>query len=138
LSSVGTADGGSGRLLAQHWTAEHSELLEEVNRLQGGVQHIKDIVTRQQSLSGISGMLEEVHLPRLIDEALAIYADALRKSRVDVRRDFEKMPPAICDRAKLTQTLVNLIANAEESLAQAAATERHLTLHTKTNGEGQC
>jgi len=49
---------------------------------------------------------------------------------------FEKMPLAMCDRAKLTQILVNLIANAEESLAQTAATERHLTLHTKTNGNG--
>jgi C4-dicarboxylate-specific signal transduction histidine kinase len=123
-------------MLAQHWIAEHSELVDEVKRLQGSVQHIKDIVTRQQSLSGISGLLEEVHLPRLIDDALAIHDDALRKSRVDVRREFEKMPLAICDRAKLMQILVNLIANAEESLAHNAATERHLTLHTKTNGNG--
>jgi amino acid transporter/signal transduction histidine kinase len=123
-------------MLAQHWTTEHSELVDEVKRLQGSVQHIKDIVTRQQSLSGISGVLEEVHLPRLIDDALAIHDDALRKSRVDVRREFEKMPFAMCYRAKLTQILVNLIANAEESLAQSAATERHLTLHTKANGNG--
>ena len=123
-------------MLAQHWTVEHSELVDEVKRLQGSVQHIKDIVTRQQSLSGISGVLEEVHLPRLIDDALAIHDDALRKSRVDVRREYEKTPLAMCDRAKLTQILVNLIANAEESLAQTAATERHLTLHTKTNENG--
>ena len=122
-------------MLARHWTAEHSELVDEVERLQGNVQHIKDIVTRQQSLSGISGVLEEVYLPSLIDDALAMHDNALRKSRVAVRREFDKMPLAICDRAKLTQILVNLIANAEESLAQTAATERHLTLHTKTNGK---
>jgi C4-dicarboxylate-specific signal transduction histidine kinase len=121
-------------MLAQHWTTEHSELVAEVARLQGSVQHIKDIVTRQQSLSGVSGVLEEVHLPTLIDDALAIHDDALKKSRVAVHREFEKMPLAICDRLKLTQILVNLIANAEESLAQTLATERHLTLRTKTNG----
>ena len=123
-------------MLAQHWTVEHSELVDEVKRLQGSVQHIKDIVTRQQSLSGISGVLEKVHLPRLIDDALAIHDDALKKSRVDVRREYEKTPLAMCDRAKLTQILVNLIANAEESLAQTAATDRHLTLHTKSNENG--
>jgi amino acid transporter/signal transduction histidine kinase len=122
-------------MLAQHWTAEHSELVNEIKRLQSSVQHIKDIVTRQQSLSGISGVLEEVHLPRLIDDALAIHDDALKKSRIAVRREFKSLPLAICDRAKLMQILVNLIANAEESLA-LSATERHLTLQTKTNEEG--
>ena len=123
-------------MLAEHWTTEHNELVDEVKRLQGSVQHIKDIVTRQQSLSGISGVLEEVYLPKLINHALAIHEDALRRSRVTVRCEFEKMQPALCDRAKLTQILVNLIANAEESLAQTEATERHLILHTKTNGNG--
>ena len=122
-------------MLAQHWKAEHGELVNEVNRLQGSVQHIKEIVTRQQSLSGVSGVLEEVHLPGLIEDALAIHADALGRSRVEVRREFEEMPRVSCDRAKLTQILLNLIANAEESLAETAATGRQLTLRTLTNRE---
>jgi amino acid transporter/signal transduction histidine kinase len=123
-------------MLAQHWTAEHSELVNEVKDLQASVQHIKDIIARQQSLSGVSGVLEEVHLPGLVDEALAIHDDALRKSRVVLRREFEKIAPVVCDRVKLTQILVNLIANAQESLAQIETRERRLTLRTRTNANG--
>jgi C4-dicarboxylate-specific signal transduction histidine kinase len=43
------------------------------------------------------------------------------------------MAPVVCDRVKLTQILVNLIANAEESLAQVETMERHLTLRTTIN-----
>jgi C4-dicarboxylate-specific signal transduction histidine kinase len=111
-------------------------LVSEVDRLQGSVQHIKDIVTRQQSLSGVSGVLEEVPLPKVIDDALAINADALQKSGVIVYREFDGVPWATCDRVKLTQILVNLIANAEESLAEIVGTDRRLTLRTQTNADG--
>jgi amino acid transporter/nitrogen-specific signal transduction histidine kinase len=123
-------------MLAEHWAAEHIELVDEVKRLQVSIQHIKDIVSRQQSLSGVSGLLEEVHLPKLIDEALAIRDDALQKSKVVVHREFEQMPFAMCDRVKLAQILVNLIANAEESLAQITDSERRLTLRTQINRAG--
>jgi amino acid transporter/signal transduction histidine kinase len=133
---VGQQVPGFLEMLAQHWTAEHSELVSEVDRLQGNVQHIKDIVTRQQSLSGVSGVLEEVPLPKVIDDALAINADALQKSGVIVSREFDGVAWATCDRVKLTQILVNLIANAEESLAEMAGTERRLALRTQANADG--
>ncbi|MBV8901486.1 MAG: HAMP domain-containing histidine kinase, partial [Verrucomicrobia bacterium] len=133
---VGQQVPGFLEMLAQHWVAEHGELVSEVDRLQGSVQHIKDIVTRQQSLSGVSGVLEEVTLPKVIDDALAINADALQKSGVITCREFDGVARATCDRVKLTQILVNLIANAEESLAEMAGTERRLTLRTQGNAEG--
>ena len=133
---VGQQVPGFLEMLAQHWTAEHSNLVGEVDRLQGSIQHIKDIVTRQQSLSGVSGVLEEVNLPKVIDDALAINADALQKSGVAVHREFDSVPWVTCDRVKLTQILVNLIANAEESLAEMPATGRQLTLRAQANADG--
>jgi signal transduction histidine kinase len=123
-------------MLAQHWAAEHRDLVGEVDLLQNSIQHIKEIVTRQQSLSGVSGVLEEVHLPKLIEDALAINADALQRSGVAVYREFENVPWVTCDRVKLTQILVNLIANAEESLAEVPGTERRITLRTQANADG--
>ncbi len=122
-------------MLAQHWIAEHESMVTEVSRLQGSVQHIKEIVSRQQSLSGVSGVLEEVHLPALIEDALAIHADALGKSKIIVDREFHELPEVVCDRVKLTQILVNLIANAEESLAETDDVERRLTLRALPDGE---
>ena len=123
-------------MLGQHWTAEHNALVGEVSRLHGSVQHIKEIVSRQQSLSGVSGVLEEAHLPGLIEDALAIHADALGRSAVAVRREFGHLPHVTCDRGKLTQILVNLIANAEESLTETAGAEREITLRTQPGADG--
>ncbi|MBV9997986.1 MAG: amino acid permease [Verrucomicrobia bacterium] len=133
---VGRQVPGFLEMLAQYWTTEHNELVGEVDRLQGSVQHIKDIITRQQALSGVSGVLEEVPLPKVINDALAINADALQKSGITVHREFDSVPWATCDRVKLTQILVNLIANAEESLAEMPGTDRRLTLRTQTNADG--
>ena len=123
-------------MLAQHWSAEHGAMAGEMTRLQGSIQHIKEIVRRQQSLSGVSGMLEEALLPNLVEEALAIHADALEKSRVHVCRDFAGSPLIQCDRVKLSQILINLVANAEESLAESAAEARMLTVHTLRRADG--
>ena len=123
-------------MLAQHWATEHRELVGEIRRLQGSVQHIKEIVGRQQSLSRITGVIEEVHLPRLIEDALAIGGDALDKSRVAVRREFAATARVMCDRVKLTQILVNLFSNAGESLAATEAADRHITVRTVAHEDG--
>ncbi|MBV9492252.1 MAG: amino acid permease [Verrucomicrobia bacterium] len=133
---IGKQVPGFLEMLAQHWTTEHRGLVAEVERLKNNIQHIKDIVTRQQSLSGVSDVMEEVHLPKLIEDALTIQNDALERSEVTVCREFESAPWGTCDRVKLTQILVNLIANAEEALAETAHRPRQLTVRTRTNAEG--
>ena len=122
-------------LLAGHWTTEHRELGREVERLQGSVRHIREIVGRQQDLGRTSGIFEEVHVTQLIDDALVIRGDALEKCRVTVNRDFADTPPVLCDRVKLMQILVNLIANAGESLSETLETDRLLTVRT-VSGDG--
>ena len=124
------------KMLGEHWTAEHHDLVGEVQRLQGNVQHIKEIVGRQQSLTRVASVLEEVDLPALIEDALAIRGDALEKFRVQVRRDFGRTPPVTCDRVKLMQILVNLIANAGDSLAETVETGRELTVRTLPHSDG--
>jgi signal transduction histidine kinase len=127
---------GFVEMLSKHWVTEHGVLVGELARLENNVQHIKEIVNRQQSLSGVSGVVEEVLLPELIEDALAIHADTLKNARVVVHRQFADGPRSICDRVKLTQILVNLIGNAQESLAESLEAERSLTLRTALDGDG--
>jgi DNA-binding response OmpR family regulator len=61
-------------MLVQHWTAAQEKLTGEVDRLRASVERIKGIVNRQQSLSEASGALEAVHVPDLVEDALAIAA----------------------------------------------------------------
>jgi C4-dicarboxylate-specific signal transduction histidine kinase len=111
-------------LLAGQWESEQQLMLRETAQLRRQVEHIRDIVSRQQSLSGQSGLSERFKPSDVIHDALAIHHEALARSGVTVLapnldpRDWQG------DRGKLTQILLNLVVNAEQSLAASGAAER--------------
>ncbi len=121
--------------LAAHWQAEREAILSEVGSLTANVRHIKDIVTMQQSLSGVSGLAESVSLPDVFEDAMAIGAD-FERSGVRVVREFAPLPLVLADRVKLLQILVNLVRNAKDALLEGGAVEKQVTLRAASNGDG--
>ena len=95
-------------------------MLKECEALPGHVQHIKEVVKRQQALSGLSGLVESASVTRIIEDALTINAAALAQSGISVQRELADLPPLLLDGVKLGQILVNLIRNAQEALGKAA------------------
>jgi hypothetical protein len=71
-------------LLGQQWQQEHELMRREVEQLTTSVQHIKDIVVRQQSLSGVSGVAASVDVPAVAAEVAALHGQALRQHRVEL------------------------------------------------------
>lgn len=104
-------------LLAEQWQREHQLLTDESSQLSANVQHIKDIVSRQQSLSGMSGMVSTIDLPALVDDVLTLHAGALQRGGLHLLRNHHGPTQWQGDRSKLTQILLNLVVNAEESLS---------------------
>ncbi|MEY2688458.1 MAG: hypothetical protein RL375_2656 [Pseudomonadota bacterium] len=102
-------------LLAEQWQREHQALGDETARLTANVQHIKDIVSRQQSLSGLGGLVSLIDLPALIDDVLALHAAALQRAGLQVQCEHTGPTQWHGDRSKLTQILLNLVVNAEEA-----------------------
>ena len=123
-------------LLADQWSAEHRLMQAESDRLRSSVQSIKDIVTRQQSLSGESGISGPVEVVELVEDALAIHAVAIERSQVKIVRDIEGVKTWVGDRSKLAQIILNLVVNAEEAIAAAENPERLLTISAHTEPEG--
>jgi two-component system NtrC family sensor kinase len=56
--------------LAGALAAERDGIEEELLRLTSGVAHIKEIVSAQQSLAGVSGAIESVRVSDVVREAL--------------------------------------------------------------------
>lgn len=114
--------------LAAHLGAEHDRLLLEVQSLQRNVEHIKDIVSMQQSYAMVSGLVEP-HAPAdLVEDAIRMNGAALLRHDVKAERDFPAVPRALCEKPRVLQILVNLIRNAKYALDEGGRRDKRLTL----------
>lgn len=100
---------------------EHAELVRNL-------EHIKEIVTMQQSYATVSGVLEKVSLPSLVDDALRFHAGALERHGIQVQRQYGDAPAVTIDKHKALQILVNLVHNAKYALDEARPPEKKLTV----------
>jgi signal transduction histidine kinase len=117
------------RALAQ----EQQSIAEELARLVQNIDHIKAIVTTQQSHAGGMGVIETVRACDLAEDALRLQGSALARHQVTVIREFGPVPAFPLDRGRVLQILVNLISNAKQAMA-AIAGPHPLTLRIELVG----
>lgn len=104
-------------LLARQWEKEHQMMLSETKQLVSSVQHIKEIISRQQTISGQGGLTESVNLKSAVRDALILHAVRLSENMIEVRELGDPELIWVGDRIKLMQILLNLIINAQEAMA---------------------
>ncbi|WP_341523908.1 ATP-binding protein [Pseudomonas sp. G.S.17] len=97
-------------------TAEQQGIIEELERLTKGIDHIKTIVAAQQSYAVTVSVVETVPVPELIDDALRMSAGSLARQEVTVVREIADLPLLSLDRHRVLLILVNLISNARQAL----------------------
>ncbi|HSV45475.1 MAG TPA: ATP-binding protein, partial [Ramlibacter sp.] len=114
--------------IAQTVAREHQTMLEELNHLGRSIDHIKDVVSLQQSYAGGASLVELVQIRDLAEDALRMNADALTRHRLTVVKQFAQVPEMLLDRARVLQILVNLISNAKNATTGAADGRRQITL----------
>ena len=123
--------------LASLLQAERSESIRELEALQDGVDHIKQIVLAQQSFARASGITEIVPAAELIEYGLRISDASLTRHGVSVSREFSPAPPVKVERQKVLQIIVNLVRNAKESMNEARETGKLLTIGVRVPAEGR-
>jgi len=120
--------------LAEHLAGEQADLLKEVELTRQHVEHIKDIVTMQQSYAKVSGVVEKTWVVDLIEDALRLNGGALVRHDVQVIRDFPALAIEInVDRQKVLQVLVNLIRNAKYACDESSRSGKQLTMQVRKN-----
>ncbi|MHB1036928.1 MAG: ATP-binding protein [Pirellulales bacterium] len=122
-------------LVSEHLGNERRMIVEELRSLTKNVDHIKAIVAMQQSYAGVAGLVETVSLTDLVDDALKLNAPSFEKHGIELVRDYADLPEVRVDKQKLLQILVNLVANAKDSLIERAAAERQMTVSVSMTGE---
>ena len=103
-------------------------MLTELEALRHNVEHIKQIISMQQSPARFSGLQEPVRLAEIMEQALAINLAALERQQVEVIREYGDLPQMMVDRHQVLQILVNLMSNATHAMQACPARQHRLTL----------
>jgi PAS domain S-box-containing protein len=123
--------------VAEHLVAEQAAALDELRQLTANVDHIKDIVSVQQSYARIAGVAEPTQVTELVEDALRMNAGALARHDVELVREFSPHLPTITvERHKVLQILVNLVRNAKYACDEAGREDKRMIVRIY-NGNGR-
>lgn len=114
--------------LAEAMASEQRSIISEIDALTKSIDHIKEIVTVQQSYATAGNITETVYVPNLIDDAVRMCADGLARNQVAIVRQFADVPAQTLDRHRILLILVNLIGNAKHAMDSAPSSQRQIIL----------
>ena len=104
--------------------AEKTQVLQELSTLTQNVEHIKEIVSMQQSYAQVSGVLEILDPTELLEDGIRMHSAAYVRHAVKVIREYSKVPRINVDRHKALQVLTNLLHNAKYACEDKGAGDR--------------
>lgn len=112
--------------------------LDELASLVTNIEHIKEIVSMQQSFACSRGATESVQLAALVEDSLKITTASLSGHGVIVKRDFRDAPDLVTEKHKLLQILINLISNAKHALDSSDQETKQVTLSIASGDDAVC
>jgi len=118
--------------LSEHLKAEQTTTVEELESLRANIDHIKDIVTMQQSYAKVAGVQEIINVIDLVEDSLRLNAGALTRHGVEVLRDFQGRPVVNLDKHKVLQIIINLVRNAKYACEESGRSDKQITLRVTT------
>jgi PAS domain S-box-containing protein len=114
--------------LSEYLDQEQAMILKEVEALSTNIEHIRQIISMQQSLARFGGLQEPVQLTELMEQAVAINLAVLERHQIAVVREYADLPEMMTDRHQVLQILVNLINNATHVMRACPGRQHCLTL----------
>lgn len=113
---------------------ERQRMMEELANLSKSVDHIKEIVATQQAYAGPVGVLEQVHIVELVQDAIRMSGDSLLHHEIVVLTEFEATPEVLLDKHQMLQILLNLISNAKQAMSGRSCPAHQLTVRLAQAG----
>ncbi len=123
--------------LSKNLSEENNEMLEAINRQNRHIHHITEIISLQQSYGKISGLSESVNLSEVVEDALQINSEGIKRHDIEIRREYTKLPSMLFDRSKVLQIITNLISNAKYALSKNGQDRKIMRLQIKVPEEDQ-
>ena len=121
--------------LARRLGEERQVMLGELKLLTAHIGHIKEIVATQQSYGKVSGLIEVVSLPELVEDATRILGPGLDRHGIHLELDCEAVPPVAVDKHSILQILLNLLRNAKQAVENSGKPERVIRVRIGGHGD---
>lgn len=122
--------------LVVHLAEPQQAILEELELLRKNIEHIKEVVSMQQTYARGCGVLEMVSVSELIEDAIRINAAGFSRHELCLTREIAEAPPILTDRHKVLQILVNLLGNAKYALADVKGEKQLIVRVTLNENKG--
>ena len=122
--------------LAQHLTVDQEATLRELESLRKNIDHIKEIVTMQQSYSKLVGVPERLAVRNLVDDALRMNCGSFSRHGVALKCEFEEVPEIVVEKHKVLQILVNLLRNAKHACETSSRTDKQVVMRVSNQAGG--
>lgn len=123
------------RVLADHLAEDQRLLLKEMDSLTESVDHIKAIISTQQSYAGYGGLVEPVDVNEILEDAIELNASSYLRHGIQVVKNYGEVPAVLLDKQRLLQIVINLIKNAKEALDEQGPGNRKITISTRIDDE---
>jgi signal transduction histidine kinase len=121
--------------LGEHLIAEQAGALKELDQLQKSIEHVKEIVSMQQSLARASGTMEIIKLTDLVEDALQMNANAFARHKIEIVRDLSEVPMVTTQKHKVLQILINLLRNAKQACDGVERPDKRLNVRVGADTE---
>jgi signal transduction histidine kinase len=123
--------------IADHLETERQWLHGEITTLRGHVEHVKRVIAMQNRYARTAAVSEQVALGSIVSEAIAFACPEAERHHIELTRDVSELDLTL-DRHRVLQILVNLLANARDSLSaheqSGAPGPLRLTIAAKVGG----
>ena len=116
---------------------DHGEMLQELELLSKNIEHINEIVAMQQNYGKVAGVLEEMPVAGLVEDALRMDLGSMERHGVQVVREYDQVPAIQVDKHKVLQILVNLIRNAKYACDEGGHGKKRIILRVGLNGNNR-
>jgi PAS domain S-box-containing protein len=115
--------------LSEHVTGEREAIIRELKTLTANIEHIKEVVSLQQSYAKSSGFTQSVRPREILEEALRLNASSFQRHDIQVDIDCGDLPELPLDKHKILQILINLTSNSRHALAEISGRERRIGIN---------
>ena len=102
--------------ISDHMVEGNDLMVDKLGSLTKNIDHIKQIVSMQQSYAKTVGTSEVLRLTELMDDAIRMNEASLERHNVELELDYEEVQPMLLDRHKIMQIFINAISNAKYAM----------------------
>lgn len=114
--------------LAGVLTAEQTFLSQEMERIAGALEHLREIIAAQQQNSRHQALREDLSPVALVEQALSLTADSCERHGIAVERQLAAAGSIPLDKHRLLQIVMNLLTNAIRAIKQSGRSDGCITV----------